>query len=179
MTLAGHRLIAGGGFAGVIRRGRFRVLRFVVEPVGTGRHDDVTCLCVVLKPMLRQQRDKLLAVEIGKVIKRQHTALGKLQHHPEADIFKIAKIISDLQPVERLIDALRLTFNKLDSTRLKLLGDAFVKSLDRGKLLDRGLGNLLRKDKPLCNKKMRNHIIDVQRLDKAGRAGPELFLTAL
>ena len=147
--------------------------------MGARRHDDVACLGVVLKTMLGQQRDKLVAVEIGKVIKRKHLILGELQHHAEADIFEIAEIVGNLEIVESLVDPLCLALDELNRPRLQFLGDAFVETLNGGQLLDRSLGNLFGEDKTLCNQQVGDHIIDVERLDEAGRAGPELFLTAL
>ena len=147
--------------------------------MGPRRHDDIASLGVILETMLGQQRDKLVTVEIGKIIKRKHLILGKLQHHAEADIFEIAEIVGNLETVESFVDPLSLTLHEFNCPRLQLLCNALVKSLNGSQFLDRGLGNLLGKNKSLGNQQMGDHIIDVECLDKAGRAGPELFLTAL
>ena len=147
--------------------------------MGPRRHDDIACLGVILETMLGQQPDKLVTVEIGKIIKRKHPVLGELQHHAKADIFEIPEIFGNLEAVESLVDPLRLTLYEFNGPRLQLFGDAFVKSLNGSQLLDWSFGNFLGKNKTLGNQQMGDHIINVERLDKAGRAGPELFLTAL
>ena len=70
-SLARRRLVAGGCLGGRFAlgiAGRLAGLRLVVELVGPRRHDDVACLGVVLKPVLGQQRDELVTVEIGKIV---------------------------------------------------------------------------------------------------------------
>ena len=128
--------------------------------------------------MLCQQRDKLVTVEVGKIVKRQHAVLGKLQHHAKADIFEVAQILGNLKPVEGVIDPLRLALDKFDRPRLQLLGNPLVKSLDGGQLFDRRFSNFLGKDKPFGNEKMRDHIVDIEGFDEVGRPGAELFLAA-
>ena len=129
--------------------------------------------------MLGKQRDKLVAVKVGKIVKGGYAVLGKLQHHAKADIFEVAKIFGHLQRIQRLVDPLRFLLDEIDGSGLQLLGDRLVETLDGGQLLDRRLGDFLGKDKAFGDEKMRNHIIDVQRLDEACRTGAEFFLTTL
>ena len=123
--------------------------------------------------------DQLVASQSGKIIERLHIVLDQGHQHACGQPFERGKFVGAAERVIALVVFLVAPFEGGAGALLQFGRDLLVESLDIRNVLDRDVSHLFERAETFGDQQVRDHVINIERVDEHLAAGAKLLGAAL